>query len=133
MTRLPSCVISGTSGRCRRWMRRRASSDCVGLSLAKAAVPVTPTAAPAATARGAIAVQPNILLLDMSAMSSISFLLPGPSVPWPRNAGSSSALRHQNVVSLKGHVPQGHHGVIFMDHVVTVDGVFAQPIAEAEE
>src|ERR1700722_19659186 len=132
MTRLPSCVSKGTLGKCKRWMRRRANSDCVNLPLPPATLLTPPSATPAATATGAIAVQLNSLLLDMSAMSSVSLCASWAVRPQPREQICVS-LRHQDVVSLKRNVPQGHHGVIFMDYVVTVDGVFAQPVAEAEE
>jgi hypothetical protein len=70
-------------GKCKRWMRRRANSDCVSFPLPLAKLLAPPSATPVATATGAIAVQLNILLLDISAISSISFLLPGPFVQWP--------------------------------------------------
>src|SRR5579864_2456643 len=42
-------------------------------------------------------------------------------------------LRHQDVVARRLNVPQGHHGVIFMNYVMAMNRVLAQPIAEAEE
>src|ERR1700719_2514432 len=118
-------------------MRCRANSDCVGFPLPPATLLAAPRATPAATAAGAIAVQLNSFLLDMSAMSNLSFmrllgrLFPAQGSRFAPAYGTK--LRNQDVVSLKRNLPQGHHGVIFMDHVVTVSGVLAQPVAEAEE
>src|SRR5438876_5224706 len=36
-------------------------------------------------------------------------------------------------VSGRNDIPQSHHRVVFMHHVVAVNGVLAQPVAEAEE
>src|SRR5580658_3693870 len=43
-------------------------------------------------------------------------------------------LRHVDVVPAVSHdVPQSHHGVILVNHVVAVDRILTHPVAEAEE
>src|SRR5690349_6944708 len=104
-------------------MRWRASCDCDGLpAVAAACVAVRAAAAPAvnaaAPASGASAVQPNSFLRDTSDMSE--------NPPWRFS-------RHQDLIALLHDVPEGHHGVVLVHHVVTMDRVLAQPVAEAEE
>src|ERR1700739_3659523 len=119
-------------------MRCRARSDwvvgpleCVPDAVAQTAWPAPSTAAPAS---GVSAVQPNNFLLVKSAM----FENPpcsSPGVPRSTPGGSESRYgsRDQNVISLRYHVPQRHNGVVLVTHVVAVDRVLTQPVAEAEE
>jgi hypothetical protein len=60
-----------------------------------------------------------------------TFMAPPSSGAFP---GATSS-RDIDVVFLAGwyDVPKSHHGVVLMNHVVTVEGVLAQPVAEAEE
>src|ERR1700719_5211390 len=44
-----------------------------------------------------------------------------------------STLRHEHIVSLRHDVPKRHHGVVFVHHVVAVNRIFPDPVAEAEE
>src|SRR5215469_2090326 len=132
MTRLPSCVSKGTLGRCNRWIRCRAKSDTVGLEPWAGALSLVPATAAVAPARGASAVQLNSFLLVKSTIClSLSASLG--RVCRPRMQIYVTALRHQDVVALRRHLPDCHHGVVLMHHVVAVDRVFAQPVAEAEE
>ena len=41
--------------------------------------------------------------------------------------------RYEYVVALQRDVPEGHHRVILMHDVVTVHGILAQPVAEADK
>src|SRR5712692_8881639 len=71
-----------------------------------------------APATGVIAAKPTSFLLKGS-MRSVSFLVP--------------VLWYQHSIALWLDVPEPHHGVVFMHHVVTMNRVLAQPVAEAEE
>src|SRR5712692_8062188 len=48
-------------------------------------------------------------------------------------AQPSSLLRYLHSVACRLDVPERHHGVVFVHHVMAMDGVLAQPVAEAEE
>src|SRR5262249_44646868 len=112
-------------------MRRRARSDSVPGPRLRENLPVLAAVAAVAPARGAIAVHRNRLLLDRLFIVAISSLLFRTKGGWQLLAKQkSSALRNQYVVFLPcwHTVPESHHGVVFMDHVVTVNGIFTQPI-----
>src|ERR1700722_17234137 len=106
-------------------MRCRATSDRVGVPTPVAAATAAratllPATSDVAPASGANAVQPSIFLLDRSPMSET-----------PKCFVSRS--RHLYVVALCHDVPQRHHCVILVHHVVTVDRVLTRPVAEFEE
>src|SRR5215467_16041173 len=102
-------------GRFRSWMRRRAWSDKVSAEGAG----VVPAAATTPPANGAIPNRPSNLRRDRLLMAH----------------NLLCQLWHQYAVFLtcRHYVPQRHHGVVFMHHVMAVDGVLAQPVAETEE
>src|SRR5260370_22815895 len=119
-------------GKCCSWMRLRAIADTVWSDVAvlpavrvpgRGSLPLAPAALMLKTqpAKGAIPSRPKTFLLDISIMAhSLLFA-------WRFS-------RHQHRVCAAGHnVPYSHHGVVFMHHVVAVDGVLTQPVAEAEE
>src|SRR5580704_19523501 len=115
--------MSGIFGKCCAWIRLRACSDSV--SPVEATGCVAPAAVTKAPAKGAMPSMPSTFLLDTTFMARLSSgVLP-----------SATSSRHVDVVFLASwhEVPKSHHGVVLMNHVVTVDGVLAQPVAEAEE
>src|SRR5579859_858257 len=60
--------------------------------------------------------------------------LPRPAYRWVCRAQFLSVfLRHHDVVALRLNMPDCHHGVVLMHHVMAVNWVLAQPVAEAEE
>src|SRR5258707_14611780 len=119
------------------WIRWRAWSDKVSAGgvegvLPKAVLLSKPAAKGPATrgaaARGAAALR-NFRL-------EISCIIESPSAPHAKLVCGTpflASLRNQHGVSSRLDVPDGHHGVVFMDHVVAVDRVLMQPIAETEE
>src|SRR5712692_9446746 len=121
-------------GKCCSWMRLRDIADTVrsevaaavlrpALASGRASLPLAPAALMLTRppAKGAIPSRPSSFLLDTSIMAH-SLLL-----AWRFS-------RHKHRVCAAGHnVPNPHHGVVFMHHVVAVDGILAQPVAEAEE
>src|SRR5712691_7067857 len=113
-------------------MRWRDASDTVGPPLRLAVAPAA-LLLKMPPARGAIAVKLTNFLLERSDMTEclLSRLL---ARRGPR-AQSSTLLRNQYGIFLpwRHNVPERHHGVVFMHHVMAVDGVLAQPVAEAEE
>src|SRR5215467_4649983 len=74
-------------------------------------------------ARGAAPSRLSIFLLDSSLIESSPYSVVPACALW-HFLGVGPGLHH---------IPQAHHGVIFVHHVVAVDGVLAQPVPEAEE
>src|SRR5260370_918210 len=108
-------------------MRLRAVSCVTGANL-----PVSPPAAAVLrtpAARGAVAARLRNFRLETSGMIESPFRAPHYHV----GRSLSPLLWHQHVVASRLDVPQRHHGVVFMHHVMAVDRVLMQPIAEAEE
>src|SRR5215472_14038257 len=130
MTRFPSWVIIGIFGRCCSWMRLRAPSCVMGANLRSPPSSAETIVLRAPAAMGAAAVRLRNFRLETSGMIESPFRAPHLFV---QGAVSSLLLRHQYVVACCLDVPQGHHGVVFVDHVMTVDRILMQPIAEAEE
>src|SRR5258708_7487178 len=119
----------GMFGRCCSWMRLRALSCVTGLN----DLPVSPARAAvlsAPTPRGGAAGMLRNSRLEISGMIESPFRAPHATV-W--GATLFASLRHLDVVACRLHVPQRHHGVVLVDHVMAVDRVLMQPIAEAEE
>src|SRR5882762_3781686 len=77
-----------------------------------------------APAKGAIAARPRSSLLDKSCMTEdlLSVTL-----------ASASSLTAPSGVALRLDMPQRHHGVVFVDHVMAMDGILPEPVSEAEE
>src|ERR1700722_17351351 len=84
-------------------------------------------------ANGAAAATPKRFRLDRFMMCLSSLSAPSATTLRAKGLNVGSVLRYQHIVASGLNVPQSHHGVIFMHHVVAVNGVAAKPIAEAEE
>src|SRR5258708_39667801 len=120
-TFLLSCVRSATFGKY-RWRTLSRASACVSGTK----VPVAPAALRTPRAKGTVPSRLSSFRLHGSYIAQ-SLLSISPDAIW-------RILRHFNVVSaIRIHFPAQHHGVVLVNHVMAVQRVAAQPVAEAEE